>query len=269
MTGAPRPWGNAVRICLLVYVGLLTAYILAPVFSLILFSFQAGQIQSFPIEGYSLRWYRTAIEDSSYREGLFNSLLVGTAASSLAVLLGFCTAHTLSRFRSGSQLPFLIAVSIPAVVPAISVSVAILICFQQVHLAGGLLAVIAAHVCIVSPFAAIILLTSYEQLDPDLESAAHNLGAGFWVVIRSVVVPQLRFSLIGAWVLCFVISWDEYVYAWYLGGFSRTLPVVIYGRMSGAIDPSLNAMGTLSIVVSVALGMLFWVMWRSKTLRQN
>jgi spermidine/putrescine transport system permease protein len=269
MTSPPRAWGNTIRIVFLVYVALLTAYILAPVFSLVLFSFQAGQIQSFPIEGYSLRWYRMAIENSSYREGFVNSVVVGVAASSLAVLLGFSTAHTLSRLRWGSQLPFLIAVSIPAAVPAISVSVAILICFQQVHLAGGLLAVIVAHVCIVSPFAAIILLNAYKHLNPDLESAAHNLGAGFWTVIGSVVIPQLRLSLIGAWVLCFVISWDEYVYAWYLGGFSRTLPVVIYGRMSGAIDPSLNAIGTLSIAVSIAFGMLFWVMWRSRALRER
>jgi len=130
---------------------------------------------------------------------------------------------------------------------------ALLMYFQQIRLIGTLSAVIATHVCYASPFAMALIYILYERLNIELEQAASNLGASALRVIFQIVIPQLWPALVGAALLSFLISWDEFIMAWFVGGFAKTLPVVIYGMMGGAFNPSLNAMGTLSIGVSVIL----------------
>lgn len=228
-------------------------FIFAPAISLMIFSFQEGKVQSFPIEAYSTRWYKEAWENPDLREGFCNSVLVGTVVSSGSVVFGFLGSHLLCRRKPKGQLFYVAFVSLPVVIPLLLSGIAFSMFFQQIHIVGTLWAIIVAHICFSSPFALALIRNSYERLDIELEQAAHNLGANPMGVIFRIIIPQLWTALIAAWLLCFLVSWDEFILAWFVGGFTKTLPVVIYGMMVTSLNPSLNAVGTLSIGISSVL----------------
>ena len=89
-----------------------------------------------------------------------------------------------------------------------------------------------------------------------MEQAARNLGAGIGRVIFMVVLPQLWRALVAAGAISFLISWDEFILAWFVGGFTKTLPTVIYATLGTSFNPSLNAVGTVVILFSATLLLL-------------
>jgi spermidine/putrescine transport system permease protein len=243
-------WTNFI---LRAYLIMALIFVFAPAISLVFFSFQEGKIQSFPIEAYSTRWYKEAWENPVLREGFRNSVLVSTVVSLVSVVFGFLGAHLLCRRRPKGQLFYVAFVSLPVVIPLLLSGIAFLIFFQQIHIVGTLWAIIIAHICFSSPFALALIRNPYERLNIELEQAAYNLGASPIGVIFRIVIPQLWPVLIAAGLLCFLVSWDEFILAWFVGGFTKTLPVVIYGMMGTSFNPSLNAVGTLSIGISSVL----------------
>ncbi len=228
-------------------------FVFAPVISLILFSFHEGKIQSFPIEAYSTHWYNDAWENRDLREGFRNSVVVGAVVSVASVVFGFLGAHLLCRRRPRCQLFYVAFVSLPVVIPLLLSGIALLMYFQQIRIVGSLWAIIIAHICFSSPFALALIRNPYERLNIEIEQAASNLGASHMGVIFRIVIPQLWPALIAAGFLSYLVSWDEFILAWFVGGFEKTLPIVIYGMMGTSVNPSLNAIGTVSIGVSTIL----------------
>jgi len=235
------------------YVVLALLFIFAPVISLALFSLHEGRIQSFPIEAYSTRWYGDAWANQDIREGLRNSFIVGAVTSALSTILGFLSAHLLCRYRLRRQSLYVAFVSLPVVIPLILSGMASLMYFQYIRLAGTLWAVVIAHTSFCSPFALGLIRPPYDRLNIELEQAARNLGASQSRVIFKIVIPQLWPAIAAAALLSFLVSWDEFILAWFVGGFEKTLPVVIYGMMGTSFNPSLNAVGTVSIGISAVL----------------
>jgi spermidine/putrescine transport system permease protein len=238
------------------YLAIVMAYLFAPVASLALMSFHEGKIQSFPIESFSLKWYQEAWENSAFWEGLWTSVRVALLVAPLSTFLGFMSAHLLSRHPPRRPLIYVALVSVPAFVPLLLSGMAMLMYYSEIQLFGSLWAIVAAHVCYSSPFALVILYVSYQSLNVELEEAARNLGAGAGRVIFMVVLPQLWRALVAAGAISFLISWDEFILAWFVGGFTKTLPTVIYGTLGTSFNPSLNAVGTIAILFS---GTLFLV----------
>jgi spermidine/putrescine transport system permease protein len=232
------------------YIVTAVLFVFAPAFSLLVFSFQANRIQSFPITRFTTNWYRNAWENPEVQAGLQNSIFVGVTAGLAAATLGFLSAHLLARALPKYGSSYLALVSLPVFVPLLLSGIALLMYYQRIHLAGSLWAIIAAHSCYCSPFALAVIRGPYERLNPELEQAARNLGAGWGRITFQIVVPQLWPAIIAAMLVSFLLSWDEFVLAWFVGGFQRTLPVVIYGMMGASFNPSLNAVGAVSVAVS-------------------
>ena len=245
--------GRWIKWILWVYLAVAFLFIFAPIISLSVFSFHAGRIQSFPIEEFSTKWYQAAWENRQLREGLRNSFLIGIAVSIAATGLGFLSAHVLCRHRPRYELFYLALIILPVLLPLLLSGMALLMYFQRIQLTGSLWAVMVAHITYASPFAMVLIYDPYQGLNVELEQAARNLGAGRVRTILQIVIPQLWPALISAALLSFLISWGEFVLAWFVSGFSRTLPVVIYGMLSGTFSPVLNAIGTMVIGISVIL----------------
>lgn len=235
------------------YVLLLLLYIFAPVLSLVLFSLQSGRIQSLPIEGLTLRWYAEAVANPSFRDGLRTSVVVACLVAPLSTALGFASAHLLCRHPPGHPLCYSALVSMPAFVPLMLSGLVMLMHFEAIGVSGTLFAIVAAHVCYCSPFAFVIIYLSYQRLNIELEMAARNLGARPSAVLLQIVVPQLRPALLAALLLTALVSWDEFVLAFFVGGFTKTLPTVLYSALGTSFDPSLNALGVMVTIVSVAV----------------
>jgi spermidine/putrescine transport system permease protein len=244
------------------YIALSLLYIFAPVLSLALLSLQPSGLQSFPLQGATLRWYRQALENGAFLEGIRNSIAVALTAAPISTILGFVSAHLIVRRPPRRALAYSAYVSLPAFVPLALSGLALLLYLQQIHLQGSAAAIIIAHVCYSSPFAFVILNISYRNLDPALEDAARNLGANGRQVLWQIVLPQLRRPLAAVLALTALISWDEFTLSWFVGGFRRTLPTVIWGTLGASFDPSLNALGTMVTLVSIAAVILAGVLLR-------
>jgi spermidine/putrescine transport system permease protein len=222
-----------------------------PVLFMMWLSFDANQLPSIPVQHYSLHWYEEVWNNPDIREGLSNSLIVGASVSLLSVSFGLLSAYLLCRRFSKLLSPFYVAfISLPCFVPLLLAGMAMLMYFQTIQLSGNILAIIAAHTCYCSPFALSLIRLSYERLNPELEYAARNLGAGNIRLIASVIVPQLWPAIAAAAMLSFLVSWDEFVMSWFVGGFTKTLPMVLYDMIGSSYSPSINAIGTAVTLIS-------------------
>jgi spermidine/putrescine transport system permease protein len=237
-------------IVLRLYLALALVFVFAPVISLVLMSFHEGQVPTFPIEQFSTKWYGYAWSNTEFREGSWTSLCVASAAAPLSTILGLISANVLCRHRPRREMIYVALVTLPCLVPLLLSGMALLMYYQKIHLFGSKWSIIAAHTCYCSPFALAIIRSSYQTLNIQLEQAARNLGARPSQVIFRVVLPQLWPALVSATAISFVVSWDEFILAWFVGGFTKTLPTVIYGTLGTSLNPSLNAVGALAMLVS-------------------
>ena len=120
--------------------------------------------------------------------------------------------------------------------------------------ASGLtLSIIIAHTVLCAPFAMAVIRLRLNQMDPNLEPAAWNLGASEWVTMKSVVIPFTLPSIIASLCLTAAVSFDEFAVAWFVSGLNKTVPVVILEILTGNIDPQVNAIGTAVFLVSITL----------------
>jgi spermidine/putrescine transport system permease protein len=261
---------SPLRYLLVAWSGLIIAFILAPIFTLVWMSFNDGGSQSFPISGYSLKWYARAYQNDDYATGLGNSLAIAAIVAPLATGLALFSAHLLVRRSPRQPALYVLTISLPVLVPVVLSGLALLMFYQELRLAGTIWAIVAAHVCYASPFALAMIRNSYENLNPDFEAAARDLGARRLRVLFRVTLPQLWPSLLSAAAICFLLSWDEFTLAWFVGGFVKTLPTVIYGQLGRSFNPSINAVGAMAFLASsallaIALTLRQWSLNRQRT----
>jgi spermidine/putrescine transport system permease protein len=245
-----RSWAPLILRC---YLGLMLFFVFAPVISLGMMSFHGEKIQTFPPENLTFKWYETAWNNRDFQEGFWTSIKVAFIVAPIATLLGFISAHVLVRYRPRYDMLYIAAVSVPALVPLLLSGMALLIYYQRIGLFGTMTGVVIAQVCYCSPFAVGFIRNSYESLNREVELAARDLGAGTLRIIFTIVIPQMWPALITSAAISFLISWDEFILAWYVGGFTKTLPTVIYGTLGSAFNPSVNAVGLMVLVFSFTL----------------
>ena len=244
------------------YLGLILFFVFAPVISLTLMSFHGEKIQAFPIESLTLKWYGVAWNNRDFQEGFWTSIKVALMVAPAATTLGFISAHVLVRYRPKVEMLYIVTVSVPALVPLLLSGMALLIYYQRIGLFGTLWGVVIAQVCYCSPFAVGFIRNSYETLNREVELAARDLGAGSLRIIFTIVIPQLWPALVTSAAISFLISWDEFILAWFVGGFTKTLPTVIYGTLGSAFNPSVNAVGLMVLAFSFSLLVIAILMQR-------
>jgi spermidine/putrescine transport system permease protein len=115
------------------------------------------------------------------------------------------------------------------------------------------LGIILTHVIYTSPVAFFLLYLSHRNLNPEIEECARNLGASEHQIALQVALPQLRKACISAGIICALISWDEFIITWFVSGFHKTLPTLVYGMLGATLDPILFAVGTLITMISLLL----------------
>ncbi len=232
------------------YLALGFVFLMLPIVTLIVFSFQRNQYASLPGQGWSLRWYVKLFQDDALLAALKNSLIVSPVAATAASVIGFFAAYATHRFVFPGRAALSILLVVPVLIPPLILGIAFLGLLSRLSLQGQLLGVILTHVVLVTAPATAIIQLRLAQMPPSLEEAAWNLGASEWQALVRVVVPFAAAGIAGGWLLAFTFSFDEFVISWFVSGFDPTLPVAIYSYLVGSADPSLNAIATLVFVLS-------------------
>ena len=232
---------------------LVMIYLMLPIVIIILFSFNATSAAMFPMAGFTLRWYKEVVTNSAFISALKNSIFVGLAVSIISVTIGSLASFALIRHKFKMKKIVSVLVLIPITVPPIILGIALLSFFSAMGIARSLLTVIISHVLFCAPFTILVMNSRLEGFDVAVEEAAMDLGASRAQTFRYVTFPLIRPSIIGAMMLTFGLSFDEFLVTFFIIGKRNTLPIVIWGMLRRGVSPTINAIATMVLIISMTL----------------
>ena len=234
--------------------GLVCAFLVLPILAIVPLSFNSGSFLSYPLAGWSLRWYEELIGSSGWMSAFRNSLLVAAATTALATPLGTLAALGLTRLASPLK-PLLIAMLLaPMFAPVIVVAVATYFLYARLGLAHSFFGLILGHTALATPFVVLVVHASLQGFDGSLLRAASSLGAPPVVVMRKVLLPLITPGMFAAVIFAFTTSFDEIVVAMLLAGVEeKTLPLKMFDGVREHISPAITAAATLLVFTSVIL----------------
>lgn len=249
-------------------------FLYLPIVALIIFSFNDSPVPT-QWRGFTLKWYQQLAGDEEIIASLWLSLKIAFLTACGAVILGTLAAFSLVKYtRFRGRTLFSGMVSAPLVMPEVVVGLSLLLMLVSFQRAfgfpeRGLMTIWFGHLLLGVAYATVVVQARLRDLNPQLEEAAMDLGARPPQVFWLVTLPMIAQSLISAWLLTFTISLDDVVIAAFLSGpGSTTMPLVIFSRARLGLNPSVNAVATI-IVVVVALGVVAasWLIARTERKR--
>ena len=238
--------------------GALTALVLlflvAPILIIVPLSFSSGSFFHYPLPGFSMRWYHDFFTSSFWLPSVWNSLIVGSAATTLATVLGTLAALGIWRSRFPGQALVLALLISPMVVPSIIVAVGVYFAFAPLGLTNGYSGLILAHTTLAVPFVVVTVLATLSGFDRTLLRAAASLGATPMTTFHRVTLPLILPGVLSGAVFAFAASFDEVVVALLLAGpGQRTLPRQMFAGINDNISLTITAAATMLIAVSLVL----------------
>ena len=254
--------------------GYLFLYI--PIVALVIYSFNDSPIPN-TWAGFTLKWYVALASDREMLTGLWLSLKIAFLTACGAVVLGTLSAFALVRYtRFRGRTVFSGMVSAPLVMPEVIVGLSLLLMLVSVQRAlgfpeRGMMTIWLGHLLVGLAYATVVVQARLRELNPSLEEAAMDLGARPAQVFALVTLPMIAQSMLSAWLLTFTISLDDVVLSAFLSGpGSTTMPLVIFSRARLGLNPSVNAVATVIIViVAIATVLISWLIVRAERDRQR
>jgi spermidine/putrescine transport system permease protein len=234
------------------WTGLVFLFFYLPIAVLVLFSFNQSKL-NVVWTGFTLDWYAKLWNDTVLIRALQNSLIVAGGGTAISLVLGTAGGWLLHRYRYRAGATLQTLVFLPMIVPDVILGVSLLILFVTIGLQLGYTTIVISHVTFCFPFVMAAVQARLAGLDPGLEEAALDLGATPVQAFTKVLVPYLMPAILAGGLMAFTLSLDELIVTWFTASAgTRTLPLEIFGRVKKGLDPSLNAISTVFIVVTVA-----------------
>jgi spermidine/putrescine transport system permease protein len=246
------------------YTGAFYAFMFLPLAVVVLFSFNSiRSVQEF--DGFSLQWYEAFLDSESLRSSLVASIEIAVATMLIATTLGTLLAFGLVRARTRFSASANVLMLIPLVTPEIVAGVSALLLFSQLGMRLSLLTITIAHITFSISYVTVVVRARLASLNPEVEQAAMDLGATRMQTFRLVVLPALWPAVLAAGLLVFALSFDDFVLSYFTTGESpQPLPVRIWSAIRFGVTPTINAIGTLMLVISLAAVALALVLQRER-----
>jgi len=234
------------------------ALLYGPVVLLPLFSFNDSIYIAFPLKSFTARWYQEMINNPSLIQALQNSAKVGAAVSVVSTVLGLVAARVVTRYHMPAKGAVIGLVMLPLVVPSLILGIALLIILRMVFdVQLSLWTIGIGHVLICLPFSMLVLVSRLEGFDRSLEEASADLGENGWMTFWRVTFPLALPGVVASLLLCFTVSLDEFIFAFFLSGNEATLPLFIWSQLRfPAKLPGVLALGSCILGFSVVLVIL-------------
>jgi ABC-type spermidine/putrescine transport system permease subunit II len=266
-TAAMPRRGVGARYLLALFSGAVLLFLCLPIAVVVPMSFSSASSLEFPPPGLSLRWYHSFFGDPRWLRAAGTSALVACASSIAALSLGSVAAYGLVRgsFRGRELLEgnFLA----PLILPPVITAVALYIFFARIGLLGTMPGLIVAHTILTVPYVVLVMAVAIRQFDVRIEQVAYSLGASWFRMFRSVLLPNLLPSVLAAWIFAFIISFDEVIVTLFLAGAYDTVPKRMFNELILQVNPTITAIATLLIALSVVtIGIVAWLMRRAGVL---
>jgi spermidine/putrescine transport system permease protein len=242
----------AARAMWFMFLAAVLALMVLPLALVVIFSFNDAALTSFPLSGFTLRWYEKLFANDSFWPAFSNSLVVAVVVAVLSVAISLLAALSLVRLQWGNPEIVLAVLSAPMMLPALIVGVALLSFFVRVlSVPLGLPTVVLGQLVVIVPFVIAILHARLSTFDWSLVECARDLGAGAVRAFLTVTLPIIRPTLIGAGLIAMSLSLDDFVITFFTIGSGNTLPTLVWGLVRTALDPTINAIATLLLALSI------------------
>ena len=249
------------RLALDVIVWTLLFVLLAPVLIIVATSVTKTPYLAFPPQGFTLNWYAQFLGSSQWIAATVLSFKVGILAAAGASVLGTLAAIGFVRGEfAGKRVSFMLALA-PQIVPAIVLAVGVYLFFAQIHLLGSIWSFVFAYIALTVPIVMLLVSAALRQANVRLERAAATLGADPVRAFVAVTLPSIMPTVLAGALFAFITAFDEVVIAQFLAGsLNATLPKLMYVTLIYSIDPTISAISTLLVFLSliiVAVAALF------------
>ena len=247
-------------IFLRLFTGLFFLFLFAPIALVVLFSFNSTRsLQNF--DGFSLRWYERFFETESLRDSLMASVQIALVTMVVATVIGTMLAYGLVRARTRWGGAANVLMLFPLVTPEIVAGVSALLLFTQIGLELSLTTIILGHITFSISYVTVVVRGRLGALGQEVEQAALDLGATRWQTFRLVTLPELWPAVLAAGLLVFALSFDDFVLSFFTTGESpQPLPVRIWSAIRFGVTPTINAIGSFMLAVSLlAIGLALYL----------
>ena len=214
-----------------VYTVAYLSFLYVPVLLLPMFSFNDSLYIAFPLKEFTLQWYVKMVNSGPLINALKNSLQVAFFVSILSTSFGTLAAKAFTKYKFPGTKSLTAFISIPLVIPLIIIGIALLIVLSSLGIPLSLFTIGIAHTVICVPFSMFVMISRLEGFDPSMEEAAQDLGENAWMTFWRVTFPLALPGIIASLLLCFTISFDEFVLAFFLGSDKPTLPLYMWSQL--------------------------------------
>jgi spermidine/putrescine transport system permease protein len=233
---------------------LFLVFMLGPIVLVVVFSFGSNALIGFPMGALSFDWYLKLVGDTGFHAAFWTSLIVALSTAILSTLTGTLAAFGLMRVAPSVGRAILAALSLPVLLPPLVVAIAIVVLFVRgVGIGLGVPVVILGHILVTQPFVILIVAARLSRFDESAVEAARDLGATRWQAFRRVTIPLIATALVGAALVSAAISLDDFIIASFTIGGGNTISTFVWGKMRTTLDPSINAIATILLLLTVGL----------------
>ncbi len=244
---------NKKPIFLIIYTALFFLYIFIPIILIFIFAWNSGEGYSFPLEGFTWKWFAELFRDQLAKKAIGNSVIIAVSSATISTVLATFLSIGLLKGLTGRTGSFLILLILPVIMPSLTIGISALVFFRTINIPLGVPIVILSHVSISMSYVFLILMGRIEELSLNLQEASIDLGASWFSSIRDIVIPFLIPAAIAGWLFAFMISWNEFIITYFLVGNNLTLPVYIFSQLRFGISPKVNVISVLITLFTLSM----------------
>ena len=233
---------------------LMTIFFYLPILFMIIFSFNSSKSLT-KFTGFSLQWYERMFQNSAMMESLYITIIVAVIATIVSTVVGTISAIGLSKSKKLVQNLIMQINDFPIMNPEIVTAIGFMLFFITLGVERGFITLLLAHIAFCIPYVILSVMPKIRSLDPNLADAAMDLGCTPWQALTKVIVPQIMPGIVSGALIAFTMSFDDFIISYFAtGGGIKNLSIMVY-TMSKRVNPSINAISTL-VVVMITLGLI-------------
>ena len=229
-------------------------YVFVPLLLMILMGFKDSKFIGFPIRSWTLDWYMGVFADAELLSTLGYSVTIAILSTLISIVVGTWIAVLLEGRKFVGRAVIFGLTLLPALVPGIISAIAFRIYARWLGIEPGMGAIVWAHAVHNVPFVVLVVMARLSTLPKSQIEAARDLGADPIIAFLRITVPYLIPAILGASIFCLLLSFDDFVRSFFLGGYEPTLPVLIFAMLRSGMSPEINAIATVALVLTAAIG---------------
>lgn len=244
-------------------------FMFIPIVVVVILSFNPAQFGSFPMDGFSFKWYAELFHNESILRAFKSSIILGLLTSIITVSMAIPAAMAIVRYDFKAKETINTMLLAPIMIPEVVLGVALLLFIRWLQQPKSFFLLLIGHVVITLPYALLVIQARITGIKRVFEEAALTLGANPFQVFLSVTFPLLKPAVLAGVLFAFTISFDDVTATlFWATARNQTVPVKIFGMLRNSISPQINALGTIMIVLTVMIPLMAGYFAR-KFVREN